>query len=314
MLNRLGVEDVGYNRDTPDPPGGVIERDEEGNPTGLLFAKPNANILYSTLARGPKLSYSDQLNSIRQFLQELNRFGITGVIDAGGGSQNFPEDYTVIGYLAKRGLLTVRVAYNLFTQRPKHEMEDFASWVNMTTPGQGDDFYRMNGAGEMLVFSAADYENFAESSPELANAMENELKDVWWNSLSGIVGLSVSMQATMSQSTRFLNVFEEVNDGTPFNGIHWFFDHAETISEHNIQRVRNLNGGIPVQNRMAFQCEHFVARYGEEAATQAPQVRRMMDIGIPVGAGTDATRVSSYNPWLSLYWLITGKSVGGAPS
>jgi hypothetical protein len=88
MLNRLGVEDVGYNRDTPDPPGGVIERDEEGNPTGLLFAKPNANILYSTLARGPKLSYSDQLNSIRQFLQELNRFGITGVIDAGGGSQN----------------------------------------------------------------------------------------------------------------------------------------------------------------------------------------------------------------------------------
>jgi predicted amidohydrolase YtcJ len=313
MLNRLGVEDVGYNRDTPDPPGGVIERDEEGNPTGLLFAKPNANILYSTLARGPKLSYSDQLNSTRQFLQELNRFGITSVIDAGGGSQNFPEDYTVMGDLAKRGLLTVRVAYNLFTQRPKHELEDFASWVNMTKPGQGDDFYRMNGAGEMLVFSAADFENFAEPRPELANAMENELKDV--------VELLVRnrwpfrIHATYDESiTRFLNVFEEVNDEAPFNGIHWFFDHAETISEHNIQRVRNLNGGIAVQNRMAFQCEHLVARYGEEAATRASPVCRMMDMGIPVGAGTDATRVSSYNPWLSLYWLITGKSVGGAPS
>jgi predicted amidohydrolase YtcJ len=152
----------------------------------------------------------------------------------------------------------------------------------MTKPGKGDAFYRMNGAGEMLVFSAADYENLAESSPELANAMENELKDV--------VELLVRnrwpfrIHATYDESiTRFLNVFEEVNDGTPFNGIHWFFDHAETISEHNIQRVRNLNEGIPVQNRMAFQCEHFVARYGEEAATQAPPVRRMMDMGIPRG-------------------------------
>ena len=135
MLNRLGVADVGYNRATPDPPGGVIERGEAGNPTGFIFAKLNANILYSTLAKGPKLSSSDQLNSIRQFLRELNLFGITSVIDAGGGFQNFPEDYTVMGDLAKRGLLTVRVAYNLFTQRPKHELEDFASWVNMTKPG-----------------------------------------------------------------------------------------------------------------------------------------------------------------------------------
>ena len=218
-----------------------------------------------------------------------------------------------MGDLAKRGLLTVRVAYNLFTQRPKHELEDFASWVNMTKPGQGDDFYRMNGAGEMLVFSAADFENFPEPRPELANTMENELKDV--------VELLVRnrwpfrIHATYDESiTRFMNVFEEVNDETPFNGIHWFFDHAETISEHNIQRVRNLNGGIAVQNRMAFQCEHFVARYGDEAATQAPPVHKMMDMGVPVGAGTDATRVSSYNPWLSLYWLITGKSVGDAPS
>ncbi len=246
-------------------------------------------------------------------MRELNRFGITSVIDAGCGFQNFPEDYTVIGDLAKRGLLTVRVAYNLFTQRTKHELEDFAIWVNMTKPGQGDDLYRMNDAGEMLVFSAADFENFAELRPELANTMENELKDV--------VELLVRnrwpfrIHATYDESiTRFMNVFEEVNDETTFNGIHWFFDHAETISEHNIQRVRNLNGSIAVQNRMAFQCEHFVARYGKETVTQAPPVHRMMDMDVPVSAGTDATRVSSYNPWLSLYWLITGKSVGGAQS
>src|SRR5437762_11513458 len=53
-------------------------------------------------------------------------------------------------------------------------------------------------------------------------------------------------------------------------------------------------------------------RYGKKAAERTPPVRKMLELGIPVGAGTDATRVASYNPWVSLYWLVTGKTVGGA--
>ncbi len=89
LLNRAALRAVGYTKDTPDPPGGEIQRDRRGNPTGLLLAKPNANILYSTLAKGPKLSREDQLNSSRLFFRELNRFGITSAIDAGGGFQNY---------------------------------------------------------------------------------------------------------------------------------------------------------------------------------------------------------------------------------
>jgi len=85
MLNRAALRAVGYTRDTPDPPAGEIQRDKAGNPTGLLLAKPNAFILYSTLAKGPKLPYEQQLNSTRQFMRELNRLGVTSVIDAGGG-------------------------------------------------------------------------------------------------------------------------------------------------------------------------------------------------------------------------------------
>ena len=62
---------------------------------------------------------------------------------------------------------------------------------------------------------------------------------------------------------------------------------------------------------MAFQGEYFVDRYGAKQAQRTPPIRRMLELGVPVGAGTDATRVSSYNPWVSLYWLITGKTVGG---
>src|SRR5688572_4210824 len=116
MLNAAALRAVGYTKDTPAPPGGLIERDSSGNPTGLLVAKPNAWILYSTLAKGPRLAVDDQRNSTRRFLRELNRLGVTSAIDAGGGFQNYPEDYSVVDGLAREGLLTVRIAYNLFTQ------------------------------------------------------------------------------------------------------------------------------------------------------------------------------------------------------
>src|SRR6202045_777603 len=164
ILNRAALRAVGYTRDTPDPPGAEIQRDKSGNPTGLLIARPNAGLLYATLAKGPKLPPEDQANSTRHFMRELNRLGVTSVIDAGGGFQNYPEDYQVIEDLHKRGEMTLRIAYNLFTQKPKQEKEDFARWIKMTGPGKGDDFFRCNGAGEMLVFSAADFEDFLEPS------------------------------------------------------------------------------------------------------------------------------------------------------
>ena len=310
LLNKAALKAVGYTKDTPDFPGGDIQRDKAGNPTGLLIARPNATILYATLAKGPRLQPKDQLNSSRHFMRELNRLGITSVIDAGGGYQNYPEDYAIINQLRERGELTVRIAYNLFTQRPKQEIDDFSRWIKMARPGAGDDFYRMNGAGEMLVFSAADFEDFLEPRPDLAPSLEAELKNV--------VTLLVKnrwpfrLHATYDESiTRFLNVFEEVNREVPFNQLSWFFDHAETITDRNLERVKALGGGIAIQHRMAYQGEYFVDRYGKQAAERTPPIARMLKMGIPVGAGTDATRVASYNPFVSLYWLVTGKTVGG---
>src|SRR5262249_43924937 len=178
LLNRAALRACGYTKDTPDPPGGEIQRDKQGNPTGMLIARPNALILYATLARGPKLPPDQQANSTRYFMRELNRLGVTSCIDAGGGFQNYPDDYKVIEELHRRGEMTVRVAYNLFTQRPRQELDDFSKWVKMTRPGEGSDFYRMNGAGEMLVFSAADFEDFLEPRPELAASLEQELTHV----------------------------------------------------------------------------------------------------------------------------------------
>src|SRR5438309_13225 len=311
LLNEAALRACGYTKDTPNPPGGEIQRDSKGNPTGLLIARPNATILYATLAKGPKLPPEHQLNSTRHFMRELNRLGLMSIIDAGGGFQNYPEDYAIIEDLHKRGEMTLRIAYNLFTQKPKQEKEDFARWIKMTGPGNGDDFFRCNGAGEMLVFSAADFEDFLEPRPDLPASLEGELREVV--ALLAANKWPFRLHATYDESiTRFLNVFEEVNRETPFTGTSWFFDHCETISDGNIERVKALEGGIAIQDRIAFQGEYFLDRYGKEAAERTPPVRRMIELGIPVGAGTDATRVASYNPWLSLYWLVSGKTIGGA--
>ncbi|WP_018390690.1 amidohydrolase [Ancylobacter sp. FA202] len=310
LLNGAALRAVGYTRDTPNPPGGEIARDGAGNPTGLLLAQPNATVLYATLAKGPKLPVEYQKNSTRHFMREVNRLGVTGVIDAGGGFQNYPDDYAIIEELHREGALTVRIAYNLFTQKPTEELADFAGWAKQVTPGQGDDLYRSNGAGEMLVYSAADFEDFRVERPDMPASMEGDLEPVirllaenrWpWR-----------MHATYDQTiSRALDVFEKVNRDVPLEGLNWFFDHAETISDRNIARVAALGGGIAVQHRMAFQGEYFAERYGHRAAERTPPVRRMLDMGVKVGAGTDATRVASYNPWVSLAWLVTGRTVGG---
>jgi predicted amidohydrolase YtcJ len=236
--------------------------------------------------------------------------GVTGVIDAGGGFQNYPEDYAVVQKLADDGLLTLRIAYNLFTQKPKAEKDDFLNWTRSSRYKQGTDYFRHNGAGEMLVFSAADFEDFRQPRPDMPADMEADLE--------GVVRVLAEnrwpwrLHATYDETiSRALDVFERVNREIPFAGLNWFFDHAETISQRSMDRVAAIGGGVAVQHRMAYQGEYFVERYGSRAAEATPPIAEMIDRGVKISAGTDATRVASYNPWVSLSWLVTGKTVGG---
>lgn len=310
LLNRAALRAAGYTRDTPNPPGGLVMKNAAGEPTGLLLAEPNALLLYTALSKGPKLPYEYQINSTRHFMRELNRLGVTSVIDAGGGFQNYPDDYKVIEELHAAGQLTLRIAYNLFTQQPKEEVADFSRWAQQVKPGQGDGMYRHNGGGEMLAFSAADFEDFRMPRPDMPPGMENDLE--------GVVRVLVEnrwpwrLHATYEETiSRALDVFEKVNRDLPFDGLHWFFDHAETVSDLSLERIAGLGGGVAIQHRMSYQGEFFVERYGSKAAVRTPPYQRMLEMGINVGLGTDATRVASYDPWNALYWVISGKTLGG---
>ncbi len=311
MLNRAALKAVGYTKDSPNPLGGEIVRGHNGEPTGLLLAAPAAGLLYATLDKGPHLTADEQLESTRFFFRELNRFGLTSAIDAGGGYQSFPENYAAVMALAKAGEMTLRVGYHLFPQVAGQELADLKRFTEMVKPNEGDEWLRVNGAGENLAWSPADFENFTEPRPQLEAKAPGELEAAvrllldknWGFRLHATYGETIASD---------LEVFTKIaGDGGFPRGVRWFFDHAETVSDESLERIADLGGAVSIQNRMMFQGRAFVDRYGAALAETAPPVVKMLDRGLTVGAGTDATRVSSYNPWLSLEWLVRGRDIGG---
>jgi predicted amidohydrolase YtcJ len=238
-------------------------------------------------------------------------FGITNAIDAAGGSQQFPDNYAAVMHLADSGELSVRIAYHLLPQTAGQELQDLTRWAETMRIGDGNEWLRLSGAGEALTLSTVDFENFCEPRPELPGAALDDVEQAVRILVSNDWGfrLHASYGETIDH---FLAIFDKLAaEGLFPNGNRWFFDHAETVSPRALERIASLDGGVSIQNRTVFQSQPFIDRYGRAVAEHSPPIRAMLDAGLVVAAGSDSTRAASYNPWLSLYWLVTGADVGG---
>ncbi len=315
LMNRKGMEVLGIHVNTSDPTGGKFVRDQNGHPTGLMLAAPHPEIFYGKIAALPTTSKEVETNSTLHLFHELARFGLTSVIDAGGGGFKYPNDYSTAEKLAIDGKLPLRVSFYLFTQNPGKELQDYLNWTENNNAGYNADpakmhGFELDGGGEYLLWKAGDFENFRSDRPILEKNMEKDLEP--------IIELLVQkrwpfrIHATYDESiSRILNVIEKVNDKTPLKGLRWSIEHAETITEPNIDRIAALKGGIAIQDRMVFLGDDFVKRYGATAARYSPPIRMIMRKGVPLGIGTDGTRGSSFNPWVGIHWLVTGKTASG---
>lgn len=314
VVNTPALKALGFTAATIAPDGTRLEKDEDGQLTGVLIADPHPQLMYQSLAKLPMLSPDEQRNSTIQQYRTLARYGVTSAVDSGGGGQDYPDDYDVAIDLAGRSQLPIRSAFNLFAQRPGKELEDFQKWTADSRAGRSfgviEDELELHGGGEYLVWAAADFENFQSPRPEIPLAAKAALRKV--------VHLMVkerwpfSLHATYDETISvILDVIEDVNRETPLNGLRFSIDHAETIGDRNIARVKALGGGIAVQSRMRMLGDDFVERYGAERAAQTPPVRRILDAGVPLGLGTDAPRGSTFNPFVTLHWMVTGETAGG---
>lgn len=322
-LNEAGLKALDIDENTQPPnDDSSYEKDENGKLTGVLLAEPNAMILYKVIGALPALSKEEMINSTKHFNHELNRFGLTSAIDAGGGGHTFPEDYEASKALATSGDSSLRISYYLFPQKAGEEREAFEKWMANNTAGVNEDIehehgYELKGGGEYMTWAAGDFENFLAPKPFIKN------NEGWREQTKEVIQMHVDQgwpfrqHSTYGENTKLIvDLVDEIdreNNGKIRNEMRWAIDHAETVGDETLKEIKRLNGGISIQDRMAYAGEYFVERYGAKAASTAPPFKKIFDMGIPLGAGTDGTRVSSYNPWIALYWLSTGKTVGGTP-
>ncbi|MBC7889082.1 MAG: amidohydrolase family protein, partial [Ferruginibacter sp.] len=225
FVNQAGLKQLSLDANSRNPPMGLIEKDIHGNPTGLLVADPGAFLLYSNLAKLPEHDGKEKIQASRNFMLELNRLGVTSVLDAGGGFQNYPTDYNAMEENAQNGNISLRIPFYLFAQKKGTENQDYTKWVSTIDldheqKNMVSNKFGVKGAGENIVSDGADYENFEKPQVILPPTMEENLKP--------IITLFVQkrwpfrLHATYNESiTRFLNVFEEVNKEYPFNKLTW---------------------------------------------------------------------------------------------
>jgi len=308
LLNRAGAKTLGLSPADTTSDTDTYEIGEDGG-----VVRGNVAV-YATIAKLPNLTeLDDRVSSTEHFLRELNRFGLTSTVDAGESATVYPDDYQAIATLTERPGFPIRLSNFLFAQSRGGEIEFWKQTTATERPGVNramlSSGYVFEGAGEVLAWAAHDYENFLEPRPELTDAAIEQFTAV--ARLVASRQWPIRIHATYDETiSRFLDVFETVFAEVGYTS-RWALDHAETISASNIARVKALGGGIAVQNRLSYSGEYFLARYGRDTAATVQPLHTMLDAGIPLGAGTDATRPASYNPWQSLYWMVTGKTIGG---
>jgi predicted amidohydrolase YtcJ len=303
LMSPAGFKALNITSDADVPPRGKIERDAGGNATGWTNGdNPTITALFDRL---PLPSFDESVTGTRQFFRELNRLGLTGISDPGGFNLT-AASYLPLFRVWQDRALTVRVIFSLFAQRPGKELEDYQNLTQMLPMGFGDDMLRFNGIGENVTWGM--YNN---DSP--TDAQKQQYYDVakWAASRGMTLTQHWSNDASVNH---LLDVFERVNRDTPIAGLRWSIAHLNDGSVTNLERMKALGVGWLMQDAMYFGGDALIKTRGAETARRTPPIKTAMNIGVHVGGGTDAHRVMSYNPFVSLQWMTDGRTVAGTPT
>lgn len=279
------------------PQGGRFELDEAGNPTGAVTGG-----IVALFDRLPKPTFEERVEGTKKFFRELNRLGMTGVSDPGGNNLT-PPDYAALFSVWRQGDMTVRVAYSLGAQTPGAELEAFQALTMLLPMGFGDNMLHFNGLGEQVT-SAINNNN------DPSDEVKAQFYDVarW----AAERGMTITVHWGSDGSVdHLLGIFERVNEEFPIAPLRWSIAHLNDASVPSLERMKVLGVGWTMQDAMYFGGDGLVQRVGADAASRIPPVETARQMGVVVGAGTDAHRVASYNPFTALQWLLDGRSVGG---
>ena len=300
LLSPKAMEALNIRDDNDVTPGGKLARDSDNKPTGIIDAGGAA--LGKIFDKLPKPTMEQQIDGSKKFFREMNSLGITGIVD-GGGVSMYPASYQAVFRLWQDKQLTVRVAYHLCAPKPGSELADLQNLTQLSPPGFGDAMLHFNGPGEILIW--ADWTD-GDITPDGKAKLAELLR--WAASKRYTIQLHWNPDRTVHD---LLDVVEDINKDFPVRELRWAVLHLYTASEASLKRMKALGLVWGVQDGLYFGGERLQKEVGVEQAKAMPRIATAMKLGLVVGAGTDAHRVSSYNPFVSLQWYLDGTTIGG---
>jgi predicted amidohydrolase YtcJ len=300
LINAIGREVLSIKSEDDLPSSARFERNGDGTANGWI-AGPGAAII-SLYQRLPKPPLPEAIDGTRRYMRQLSRFGLTGVIDPGGHNLA-PEDYTALFQLWRERALPLRVVYSIFAPRPGKELEDFQAFTKFLPMGAGDDLLRFNGIGECVTWGMYNNEN-----PDDADKEEFYRVALW----AASQGMTLTVHWNNDRSVHhLLDVLERVNREVPIAKLRWSIAHLHDASDGSLQRMKAFGVGWLMQDGLYFSAPSYIAERGPAQMRRTPPIVSALRLALPVGGGTDANRVMISNPFVSLRWMLDGRTVDG---
>lgn len=297
MLTPEALARLNLRAESDLPGGGKFARDAQGRLTGAIEGG-----IVPLFDRLPQPDFAQKVAGTKAFFRELNRVGLTGILDPGGFNMS-PAEYAPLQQVWRQRELSLRVRYSYFSQKRGSELDEFKELTQLLPMGFGDAWLRFNGIGERVTFSLYNNEN------PTPRDQESFYQAARWAAQNGY---TLTQHWHMDQTVdKLLDVFERVDREFPIDKLRWSIAHLNNGSQKTFERMKALNVGWAVQHAMYFEGDRALRQRGLDALLRTPALATGMRVGVPMGAGTDAHRVANYNPFVALRWLLDGKTAAG---
>jgi predicted amidohydrolase YtcJ len=285
VMTPAGFAAMGINSEADLPHPGKFERDASGNPTGAIEDGGGFDVAIALFDKLPHPTFDEQVEGEKKFFREMNRLGVTGVGDPGGNNLN-PENYQPIFKVWRQHQMTVRIAYSLCGPSPGKEFDELKSLTQMLPQGFGDDMLKFNGLGERITWGMNNNDH------PTAEDQEKFYEILRWAAQRG---MTVTMHWPNDSSVDILlAIYERVNAEFPIKDLRWSIAHLTGATPEHLRRMKAMGVGWTIQR------------------PEAASVENAKELGVTMGAGTDAHRVASYNPFTTLKWLLVDSKKNGA--
>jgi predicted amidohydrolase YtcJ len=307
VLNPKGMELLDIGSDAKLPPAGKLVRDGENRLTGVV--RGNLVTFNQLFARVSNTTFEGKVESTKAFFKALNRVGLTGIVDAAGGGMA-PQDYEPLFRVAEQKKLSIRVGFYLNSIIAGKEAANLKEIVGIVPSKFADDKLTFIGLGEVLVWGMHDGPAGLLKTFTPKPGATDTLREIAVWAAEGKRRLQIHASSD-SAAGQILDIFEEVNSKAPIGDLRWIIAHIENATPQTFQRMKKLGMGWAVQDRLYFEGDVWPRVMGNDAATQAPPISEGIKAGLIVAGGTDGPRLAPYNPFVTLEWLVTGKTVKG---